>query len=95
LQQHPPHASSLQPENLLYTSHAEDADIKIADFGLAKLIKREDLMTTQCGTPGYVGEFEAQRPLPALRPAFLIASSSFAHAAVSLYLAPCVQPLRS
>jgi hypothetical protein len=93
--QHPANGTSLQPENLLYTSHAEDADIKIADFGLAKLIKREDLMTTQCGTPGYVGEFEGQRLLPALRPAFLIASSSFAHAAVSLYLAPCVQPLRS
>lgn len=44
----------LKPENLLYQSTAEDAEIKIADFGLAKLIKGDSLMQTACGTPGYV-----------------------------------------
>lgn len=44
----------LKPENLLYQSSDEDAEIKIADFGLAKLIKTDSLMQTACGTPGYV-----------------------------------------
>jgi serine/threonine protein kinase len=39
----------------LYTSKADDAEIKIADFGLAKLLKESDMMATACGTPGYVG----------------------------------------
>ena len=43
----------LKPENLLYTSPEPDAIVKISDFGLAKVISN-DLMTTACGTPGYV-----------------------------------------
>ncbi|KAF1318650.1 Camk/camk1 protein kinase, partial [Globisporangium splendens] len=44
----------LKPENLLYRCTDEDAEIKIADFGLAKLVKGDSLMQTACGTPGYV-----------------------------------------
>jgi calcium/calmodulin-dependent protein kinase I len=44
----------LKPENLLYESEAEDSTIKIADFGLAKLVSEADMMATACGTPGYV-----------------------------------------
>ena len=44
----------LQPENLLYDSEKEDATIKIADFGLAKLVDDNTMMKTACGTPGYV-----------------------------------------
>jgi serine/threonine protein kinase len=44
----------LKPENILYASPAEDADIKVADFGLARLVSGKDLMKTACGTPGYV-----------------------------------------
>lgn len=43
-----------QPENLLYASQKDDAEIKIADFGLAKLLSEENMMSTACGTPGYV-----------------------------------------
>ncbi|KAM3140351.1 hypothetical protein pb186bvf_007511 [Paramecium bursaria] len=43
----------LKPENLLYTSPEPDATIKISDFGEAKVIS-DDLMITACGTPGYV-----------------------------------------
>ena len=43
----------LKPENLLYSSEEEDAIIKITDFGLARFYD-DDLMTTACGTPGYV-----------------------------------------
>ncbi|RHZ01811.1 hypothetical protein DYB37_007566 [Aphanomyces astaci] len=32
----------------------ENAEIKIADFGLAKLIQGNSMMQTACGTPGYV-----------------------------------------
>ena len=44
----------LKPENLLYSSPDDDADIKIADFGLAKLLDPSTVMATACGTPGYV-----------------------------------------
>jgi len=44
----------LKPENLLLTSDADDAEVKIADFGFAKQV--QDLLPkeTACGTPGYV-----------------------------------------
>lgn len=44
----------LKPENILYASEAEDAEIKIADFGLARVVSSKDIMRTACGTPGYV-----------------------------------------
>ena len=44
----------LKPENLLYSSPSSDALLKLADFGLAKLLKPHELMHNQCGTPGYV-----------------------------------------
>lgn len=47
-----------KPENLLYSDETDDAEIKIADFGLAKLMSSETLLETACGTPGYVGKLE-------------------------------------
>jgi len=50
----------LKPENILLSQKKEDlspgeeAEIKVADFGLARLIADKDLMRTACGTPGYV-----------------------------------------
>jgi len=44
----------LKPENVLLATAAEDAAIKITDFGLSRLIEDSSLMTTACGTPGYV-----------------------------------------
>jgi len=44
----------LKPENLLYSSPKEDAVIKVADFGLARMVSGTDMMKTACGTPGYV-----------------------------------------
>ena len=35
-------------------SSEDDSDIKIADFGFAKICKKPNSLTTQCGTPGYV-----------------------------------------
>ena len=45
-----------QPENLLYKSPAEDAPLKIADFGLSKILSNNATMQTVCGTPGYCGK---------------------------------------
>ena len=45
-----------QPENLLYFSPDEDSKIMISDFGLSKMDAVGDVMSTACGTPGYVGE---------------------------------------
>ena len=45
-----------QPENLIFESKADNT-IKITDFGLAKYrTENFDLMTSCCGTPGYVGK---------------------------------------
>ena len=42
----------LKPENILYASNDADAPIKIADFGLARIVSPSDMMKTACGTPG-------------------------------------------
>jgi len=48
----------LKPENLLYLSNAEGTreyrQIKVADFGLARVRTPNNPMRTMCGTPGYV-----------------------------------------
>ncbi|XP_032069596.1 calcium/calmodulin-dependent protein kinase type IV [Thamnophis elegans] len=43
----------LKPENLLYATQAPDAPLKIADFGLSKIVADHVTMKTVCGTPGY------------------------------------------
>ncbi|XP_078070796.1 calcium/calmodulin-dependent protein kinase type IV [Mustelus asterias] len=43
----------LKPENLLYDSPTPDALLKIADFGLSKIVSDQVTMRTVCGTPGY------------------------------------------
>uniref|UniRef100_A0A8C7ZYV6 Calcium/calmodulin-dependent protein kinase type IV n=1 Tax=Oryzias sinensis TaxID=183150 RepID=A0A8C7ZYV6_9TELE len=43
----------LKPENLLYADLSLDASLKIADFGLSKIIDDQVTMKTVCGTPGY------------------------------------------
>ena len=44
----------LKPENLLFRTKEEDADIMIADFGLSRVLDDEKfhLLTEICGTPG-------------------------------------------
>mmetsp|Transcript_29865 Transcript_29865/g.63948 ORF Transcript_29865/g.63948 Transcript_29865/m.63948 type:complete len:344 (+) Transcript_29865:382-1413(+) len=44
----------LKPENLLLVSKSDDSQVKIADFGFAKKVFKENSLSTQCGTPGYV-----------------------------------------
>lgn len=44
----------LKPENILYSSTEETALLKIADFGLATLLRPNQMMNVACGTPGYV-----------------------------------------
>lgn len=53
----------LKPENLLYDSMEEDSKIMISDFGLSKIEGSGSVMSTACGTPGYVApEVLAQKP---------------------------------
>ncbi|KAF2876491.1 kinase-like domain-containing protein [Massariosphaeria phaeospora] len=42
----------IKPENILLTD--KELNIKLADFGLAKIIGEESFTTTLCGTPSYV-----------------------------------------
>jgi serine/threonine protein kinase len=44
----------IKPENVLYAKPSPDETIKLADFGLARMISTTDMMKTACGTPGYV-----------------------------------------
>jgi len=45
----------IKPENLLLQSKEMGIhSLKIADFGLARLLMQDTLATTCCGTPGYV-----------------------------------------
>jgi len=44
----------LKPENLLLKSPSNDTEVKLADFGLSKIMGNEIMMQTACGTPGYV-----------------------------------------
>ncbi|KAI1193837.1 SMAD/FHA protein kinase [Nemania serpens] len=42
----------IKPENILLVD--KDVNVKLADFGLAKIIGEESFTTTLCGTPSYV-----------------------------------------
>jgi len=44
----------LKPENLLLKDSENISEVKIADFGLSKIILPRIMMQTACGTPGYV-----------------------------------------
>eukprot|EP00003_Mantamonas_plastica_P032449 TRINITY_DN880_c2_g1_i2.p2 TRINITY_DN880_c2_g1~~TRINITY_DN880_c2_g1_i2.p2 ORF type:complete len:192 (-),score=69.35 TRINITY_DN880_c2_g1_i2:19-594(-) len=44
----------LKPENILMASKHDDTQIKLTDFGLAKVLGANTVMTTVCGTPQYV-----------------------------------------
>lgn len=43
----------MKPENLIYANISDDSEVKITDFGLAKVATGQYL-TTACGTPNYV-----------------------------------------
>jgi len=47
----------LKPENLLLKDDGDISEVKLADFGLSKIVSegvQKQLMQTACGTPGYV-----------------------------------------
>jgi len=44
----------LKPENLLLETEDTDTKIKLTDFGLSKIFDNEFMLSTACGTPGYV-----------------------------------------
>jgi len=44
----------LKPENLLLKDPNSLHEIKLADFGLSKIVGTKVMMQTACGTPGYV-----------------------------------------
>lgn len=44
----------LKPENLLFETAAADSVLKVADFGLARVVAAGELMGTACGSPEYV-----------------------------------------
>ena len=54
-------AVNFQPENLLYGDPSEEAPLKIADFGLSKILNGDPATSTVCGTPGYCGKWSLRQ----------------------------------
>ncbi|XP_027330175.1 serine/threonine-protein kinase ATG1t isoform X1 [Abrus precatorius] len=44
----------LKPENILLSSHGYDAVLKIADFGLSRIVRPGEYAETVCGSPLYM-----------------------------------------
>ena len=45
----------IKPENMLFVTKDRDINnIKLSDFGLAKILDDNLLTSTTCGTPGYI-----------------------------------------
>eukprot|EP01010_Urceolus_cornutus_P005339 NODE_921_length_1229_cov_214.134746_g701_i0.p1 GENE.NODE_921_length_1229_cov_214.134746_g701_i0~~NODE_921_length_1229_cov_214.134746_g701_i0.p1 ORF type:complete len:234 (+),score=31.09 NODE_921_length_1229_cov_214.134746_g701_i0:372-1073(+) len=44
----------LKPENLLFSDPSDNAELKLGDFGLAKIWRGDMLVKTACGSPNYV-----------------------------------------
>jgi calcium/calmodulin-dependent protein kinase I len=53
----------LKPENLLYQNGSDDSILKLADFGLARILGPDEMLHNVCGTPGYVAP-EILAPTP-------------------------------
>ena len=43
---------------MLLVSHDKDSDIKLVDFGLAKMLKEGEIIRDMVGTPEFVGQFK-------------------------------------
>jgi len=43
----------MKPENILLSSRRPDGILKLADFGISKILS-DELLTTHCGTPVYM-----------------------------------------
>ncbi|KAI8887058.1 Pkinase-domain-containing protein [Backusella circina FSU 941] len=44
----------MKPENLLFKTDDEDAELVICDFGISKVNEDQTMLETVCGSPGYV-----------------------------------------
>ncbi|EGF79735.1 hypothetical protein BATDEDRAFT_89426 [Batrachochytrium dendrobatidis JAM81] len=44
----------LKPENVIFADSSETSRVLLTDFGLSKIVKTNQFLTTSCGTPHYV-----------------------------------------
>jgi serine/threonine protein kinase len=54
----------LQPENILLASKASETLIKVADFGVSKILTPDSLMDTCVGTQGYLAPEILDKAIP-------------------------------
>lgn len=81
----------LKPENLLFRTAEDNSDLLIADFGLSRIMDEEQfhVLTTTCGTPGYMAPEIFQKTGHGKAVYVLPRSSSF-HALIRNSLQGCV-----
>jgi calcium/calmodulin-dependent protein kinase I len=46
----------IKPRNYLLRSKRDDLDVRLADFGFAQHVHAPNSLTSQCGTPFFVGK---------------------------------------
>ena len=49
----------LKPENVLLTSQHEFPQVKLCDFGFARIIGEKSFRKSIVGTPAYLGEYQS------------------------------------
>ena len=54
----------LKPENVLLANEDGVKRLKIADFGFARIIEKNTLVSSVVGTPSYMGKSSSESPLP-------------------------------
>jgi serine/threonine protein kinase len=51
----------LKPENVLLSSDSDFPQVKLCDFGFARIIGEKSFRRSVVGTPAYLGEFLTER----------------------------------
>lgn len=69
----------IKPRNYLLRSKRDDLDIRLADFGFAQHVHAPNSLTSQCGTPFFVGKFDVYVRMRKKSLSSFVLTNSFVH----------------